>query len=51
VYGSDKSNEVENLRRQVRQLEDKLRKQRPAERPYEQINYKPRSKVKKINLF
>ena len=51
VYGSDKSNEVENLRRQVRQLEEKLRKQRPAERPYEQTNYKPRSKVNKCKFY
>lgn len=51
VYGSDNksslNNEsVESLRRQVRLLEEKLKRQRPAERPYEQ-QYTSRSKSPK----
>ena len=45
----NKSNDVDSLKRQIRVLEDKLKKQKQntAERPYvESADYKARSKVR-----
>lgn len=38
AYADSKSNDTEYLRRQVRILEDKLKRQRPAEKPYETVS-------------
>lgn len=41
-----KSIEIENLKRQNRTLEEKLKKQKQAEKPFEQIATRQRSKVR-----
>ena len=38
AYADSKSNDTEYLRRQVRILEDKLKRQRPAEKPYDTVS-------------
>lgn len=38
AYTDNKSNDNEYLRRQVRILEEKLKRQRPAEKPYDTIS-------------
>ena len=44
----NKSLEVENLKRQNRTLEEKLKKQKQAERPFDQMATRQRSKVRNL---
>jgi hypothetical protein len=45
INENSKNNDIDYYKRQIKILEDKLKRQKPAERPFEYQNKQPTSRV------